>query len=123
MKYLLKIISVLTVKFLQKRYKSISVKNRYNQSTQVLAKLQLIQSILYFFKTQFNAWGYFHPDCVWSKQDEEYFRKLFPQKDDFEELDIVVRHNPEAVTYYHNEIYRLNKGRTTLDTVKKLRDN
>ena len=69
--------------------------------------------MLYFFKTQFNAWGYFHPDCVWSKQDEEYFRKLFPQKDDFEELDIVVWHNPEAVTYYHNEIYRLNQGRAT----------
>lgn len=113
MKYLLRIISVLIVKFLQKRYKSISIKNRYNQSTPVLAKLQLIQSVLYFFKTQFNAWGYFHPDCVWSKQDEEYFRKLFPQKDDFEELDIVVWHNPEAVTYYHNEIYRLNQGRAT----------
>jgi hypothetical protein len=105
----LKFVSVLIVKFLQKRYKSISIKNRYNQTNQVLSKLILIQAILYFFKSQFSAWGYFHPDCAWSKKDERYFRKLFPQKEDFEELNIVVCHNPEAVTYYHNKIYELSK--------------
>ena len=94
---------------MQKRYKSISIKNRYNQSNQVLSKLILIQSILYYFKSQFSAWGYFHPGCVWSEKDEKYFRKLFPQKEDFEELNIVVWHNPEAVTYYHNKIWELSK--------------
>ena len=107
----LKFVSVLIVKYLQKRYKSISIKNRYNQSNQVLSKLKLIQAILYYFKSQFSAWGYFHPSCVWSEKDEIYFRKLFPQKEDFEELDIVVWHNPEAVTYYHNKIWELSKQR------------
>ena len=41
-------------------------------------------------------------------KDEKYFRKLFPQKEDFEELNIVVWHNPEAVTYYHNKIFELS---------------
>ena len=107
----LKFVSVLIVKYLQKRYKAISVKNRYNQSNQVLSKLKLIQAILYYFKSQFSALGYFHPSCVWSEKDEEYFRKLFPQKKGFEELDIVVWHNPEAVTYYHNKIFELSKQR------------
>lgn len=107
----LKFVSVLIVKYLQKRYKSISVKNRYNQSNQVLSKLKLIQAILYYFKNQFSAWGYFHPSCVWSEKDEKYFTRLFPQKEDFEELDLVVWHNPEAVTYYHNKILELSNQR------------
>jgi hypothetical protein len=106
----LKFISILIIKYLQKQYKSISIKNRYNQSNQVLSKLKLIQSILYYFKSQFHAWGYFHPECSWSESDEKYFTNLFPQKDDFEELTIVVWHNPEAITYYQNKIFELSKG-------------
>jgi hypothetical protein len=105
----LKGISVLIVKYLQKRYKTITVRNTNNQSNQVISKLILIQSILYYFKSQFKAYGYFHPSCVWSKKDEQFFRKLFPKKDDFEEFKIVVWHNPEAVMYYHNEIWNLSK--------------
>lgn len=107
----LRYVSVLIIKYLQKQYKSISVKNRYNQSSQVLSKLKLIQAILYYFKSQFSAWGYFHPSCIWSETDEKYFRNLFPQKEDFEELTIVVWHNPEAITYYHNKIWELSKQR------------
>jgi hypothetical protein len=103
-----KFISILIIKHLQKRYRYISIRNRYNQTNQVLAKLKLIQSILYFFKNQFSAWGYFHSDCIWSEDDENYFKKLFPQKD-FEELDQVVWCNPSAITYYHNKIYKLSK--------------
>jgi hypothetical protein len=95
---------------LQKRYKKISIEREHKQSNQVLAKLQLIQSILHFFKQQFSAWGYFHPDCRWSDNDEIRFRKLFPQKEGFKELDIVVWHNPEAVTYYQNKIFTLMNG-------------
>jgi len=105
----MRFIAILLVKYLQRRYKSISLKNRYNQTNQVLAKLELIQSILYYFKGQFSACGYFHPSCSWSDKDEKKFRRLFPQKD-FDELDIVVWHNPKAITYYHNKIYQLSKG-------------
>ena len=114
MKYTLRILSIWLVKYLQRKYKSITVKNiHHNHTNQVLAKLELIQSILYFFKSQFSAWGYFHPDCVWSQEDEIFFRKLFPEKD-FEEMDIVVWQNPEAVTYYHNKIYHLTKGKSPI---------
>lgn len=107
-KPLLRFLAIGLIKFLQNKYKSMSMNNRHNQSNQVIAKLILIQSILYFFKKQFQAWGYFHPDCIWSIEDEEYFRKLFPTKD-FEELDIVVWHNPEAINYYQNKIFKLTK--------------
>jgi hypothetical protein len=105
----LKIVSVLIIRYLQKQYKSISIKNRYNQSNRVLSKLKLIQAILYYFKSQFSAYGYFHPCCIWSENDDKYFSKLFPQKEDFEELSIVVWHNPAAVTYYRNKIAELSK--------------
>jgi hypothetical protein len=112
-RYSLRLVSILIVKYLQKRYKSISINNRYNQTNQVLSKLKLIQHILFYFKSQFSAWGYFHPSCVWSEKDEIFFRKLFPEKD-FEEIDIVVWHNPEAVTYYHNKIWNLSKQRSPI---------
>lgn len=113
MRTILKFLSILLIKYLQKKYKLISINNRYNQSDQVLSKLILIQSILYYFKNQFSAWGYFHPSCIWSEKDEKYFRKLFPQKD-FEELASVVHYNPEAVTYYHNKIFKLSKQKSSI---------
>lgn len=111
-KPILRLLSVLLIKYLQRKYKSITKKNILNNHTnQVLNKLQLIQSILHYFKGEFHAWGYFHPDCGWCNEDEKYFRKLFPEKD-FEEIDIVVWYNPDAVTYYHNLIFKLGKGAT-----------
>lgn len=103
-------LAICLVKFLQWRYKSITINSVGNRSNQVLSKLKLLQAILYYFKSQFSAWGWFHPSCVWSIKDEKRFRKLFPTKD-FEEVDIVVWHNPEAVTYYHNKIWALSKQR------------
>jgi hypothetical protein len=108
MRYLLMQLCVLAVRYFQRKYKKISLKNRYNQTNQVLANLMMIQAILYYFKQQFEAWGYFHPCCVWSNADQQYYDKLFPQKD-FEELSIVIKHNPEAVTYYTNMIFQLSK--------------
>ena len=116
----LKYLSILLIKYLQYKYKDITINSEGKQSNQVLAKLKFIQHTLYFFKNQFRAWGYFHPGCVWSEKDEKFFRKLFPQKDDsFKEIDIVVWHNPEAVTYYHNKIYVLSNG--SLDYAKEIK--
>jgi hypothetical protein len=109
MRHLLKPFAILLVKHLQRKYKRISIDNSHNQTNQVIATLQLLQSKLYYYKSQFSAWGYFHPSCVWSEKDEKFFRNLFPVKD-FEELSIVVNHNPAAVTYYHNKIFKLQKG-------------
>lgn len=117
MKYILKILSIVIIKQLQKKYKAITNKNRYNQTNQVLAKLRLIQSVLYYFKNQFSAWGFFHPDCVWTEKDEIYFRKLFPEKN-FEELETIIWYNPEAIPYYHNKIWNLTDGKPPIYSIE-----
>lgn len=111
--YILKPIAVRIIKFLQKRYRDYSEKNRYNQTNQVINNLILIQAILYWFKESFSAWGYFHPSMLWSANDEYEHNKLFPTKNHFE-LPIVILHNPEAITYYTNKIFELNGNITTL---------
>lgn len=108
MRFIIKYPTILLIRFLQYRYKKLSIKEN-NSTNQNLAKLGLLQSILYYFKCQFKAWGYFHPSCVWSEKDEKFFRWLFPQKD-FEEEEITIWYNPAAVTYYHNRIFRLTGG-------------
>lgn len=110
-KPILRILAVLLVKHLQRRYKALSLSNQDYSGT-FISKLILIQHILYFLKTQFSAWGYFHPTGAWYKKDEEFFRKLFPVKD-FKELPTVVHHNPEAIKYYHHKIGTLTKGTFT----------
>lgn len=110
-KPLLRVLAIIAIKYLQRRYKVISLKNLHRNTTQTITKLQLIQAVLFYFKRQFQAWGYFHPLCLWSNTDEKKFRKLFPQKD-FREIDLVVWYNPEAVTYYQNKIFHLSKGAT-----------
>jgi len=114
LRFPLKILSIVLIRYLQRRYKKITIRHRYNQTNQILSKLRLIQWVLHYFKSQFEAWGYFHPTCVWTDKDEDYFRKIFPQKEDFEELTTVVWHNPAAVTYYHNKIFKLNGNRSTI---------
>lgn len=109
MRHIIRPLAILIVRFLQYRYKHLSTSERY-WAGRPISRLQLLQAVLYFFKQQFNAWGYFHPDCSWSEKDERQFRKLFPEKD-FDEVEVVVWHNPEAVTYYHNRIFNLMKGR------------
>jgi hypothetical protein len=110
-RYPLKLVSILIVKYLQKKYKKLSIDSKYKQSSIRLANLKLFQYLLYYFKIQFSAWGYFHPSCIWTEKDEKFFIKLFPEKD-FEEIESVVWYNPNAVTYYHNKIYRLSKGKS-----------
>lgn len=124
MRLILKYLSIILIKYLQNKYRSISLKHRYNQTNQIISKLILIQSILYYFKDQFKAWGYFHPDCIWTDKDEEYFRKLFPEKD-FEEISLVILYNPGAVTYYRNKIYNLSNQRPPIyemDIKKQLKE-
>lgn len=107
LKYPLELASIVLIKYLQRRYKYLCIKYRYNQNNQVISKLILMQHILFYFYRQFSAWGYFHPSCVWSPDDEKRLRKIFTQKD-FEEWDILIINNPEALTYYRNELYKYN---------------
>lgn len=103
--WLLKPFAIMRVKYLQRKYKRLSIKHyNFNQSNRVLAELKLIQHQLYYYKTQFRPWGYFHPSCTSTHIHQEAFDKLFPVKD-FDEINIVIHHNPEAVTFYKNEIY------------------
>ena len=99
--------AILHVKWIQYRYKQITENNiHFNHTNQVLSKLSLLQSKIYYYKSEFHAWGFYHPSCVWTYKDEIFHNWLFPLID-FEEIEIVVWNNPEAVTYYHNKIYQL----------------
>lgn len=109
-KSILRGLSIILVKYLQRRYRMATKRNYHNRTNQVLARLILIQSILYYFKRQFHAWGYFHYGSSWPDKDEKFYRWLFPVKD-FEEIDIVVWYNPSAVAYYQNKIY-LQRGKS-----------
>lgn len=105
--YIAKPLAIIVIKFLRKRYETIHNKNVGNQTNQVINNLILIQSILYWFKVHFRAWGYFHPSPMWSVQDEYEFDRLFPEKT-LKEFPIVIKYNPEAVTYYTNMIDKLS---------------
>jgi hypothetical protein len=126
LRFILKPFAIWHVRYLQARYKSISLENRYNQTNQVLATLELLQAKLAYYKSQFHAWGYYHPSCVWSPRDEKFFRKLFPEID-FEELETVVWNNPAAVTFYRNLIYQQRgsspSSKEIIDQLKKWEDH
>ena len=113
--------AILHVKWIQYRYKQITENNiHFNHTNQVLSKLSLLQSKIYYYKSEFHAWGFYHPSCVWTYKDEIFHNWLFPLID-FEEIEIVVWNNPEAVTYYHNKIYQLTGG-ADIDYEKEIID-
>ena len=84
----------------------------------------------YYYRSQFDSWGKYHFKFSYSR--DEYIRHLrflnwlFPEKD-FKQWDVVVWHNPEAVTYYHNLIFELAHGKVPhwrleiLNQIKKWR--
>lgn len=123
---------IIHIKIIQYRYKQITVKNYGNRNTPLTALLKLLQAKEYYYKTQFSAWGKYHPEFTFSPNQlirhKKFMNWLFPEKD-FKEWDHVIEYNPEAVTYYHNKIYTLNKGKTTIyhkeirNQLKTWRDN
>lgn len=113
--------AIIHIRILQYRYKTITKKHiHWGQSNQVLSKLKLIQDKLYYYKSQFHAWGYYHYDCVWTEDDAKFFNILFPEKD-FEEIDLVVWYNHDALNFYLNQI---NYDQETLheNIIKKLKE-
>lgn len=103
---------ILYVRYIQWRYKSITVNNYGNQTNQHITELQLLQAKEYYYKNSFQAWGRFHPSFSFTdiqlNRHRKFINWLFPLKS-FKEWDIVVWYKPEAVTYYHNRIFYLNK--------------
>jgi hypothetical protein len=115
---------ILYIRMIQRRYKRITVCNGCNQSNQNLALALLLQSKEYYYEQQFSAWGRYHPNFCFNPRTHARHKKfidwLFKEKD-FKEFDIVVHHNPRAVTYYHNVIFKLNgmNGREYTPEIKK----
>ena len=105
--------AIIHIRIIQYRYKKITTENYTQQSNSNLAKLKLLQAKEYYYECQFSAWGKFHPSFSFRGNEYDkhikYMNWLFPEKD-FKQWDIVVWHNPRAVTYYHNKIYHLQKG-------------
>ncbi len=104
--------AIVHIRIIQYRYKRITTKSYHNGTSQKTAILRLLQAKEYYYKTQFEAWGKFHPNFSFSyneyKKHIEFIDWLFPEKD-FKEHDIVIWYKPEAVTYYHNKIFNLSK--------------
>jgi hypothetical protein len=116
--------AIIHIRIIQYRYKKITTENYGEQSNSNIAKLQLLQSKEYYYQSQFSAWGKFHPSFSFSqsklKRHIKFMDWLFPEKD-FKQWDIIVWHNPRAVTYYHNKIYNLQKGVSSLYDVEILK--
>jgi hypothetical protein len=106
-KNLIKPIAILIVRYVQYRYKKISLLKSYNSSN--INKLILLQAIEEYFKKEFQAWGFFHRSCVVNSSYHNYIKRIFPDKN-FEENDIVICHKYDAITFYKNMIYNLNGG-------------
>ena len=88
--------AILHVKWIQYRYKQITENNiHFNHTNQVLSKLSLLQSKIYYYKSEFHAWGFYHPSCVWTYKDEIFHNWLFPLRD-FEEIEVVVWNKHET---------------------------
>jgi len=108
-------IIILYIRWVQYRYEKITVENYYNRSNSNIHKLQLLQSIEYYYEREFDAWGKYHPSFEFSRRELKKHRKfmnwLFPRKK-FKEWEVVIWHNPRAITYYHNKIFILLKGKT-----------
>lgn len=105
--------AIIHVRIIQYRYKKITTGNYYNRTNRNLAILELLQAKEYYYKQQFSPWGKFHPSCSFSLKDMKFLNWLFPEKN-FKEWDIIIWHNPEAVTYYHNKIFKLQGGKSCL---------
>lgn len=105
--------AIIHIRIIQHRYEKITTTQYSNQSNQNLATLQLLQAQEYYYRQQFSAWGKFHPSFSFTetqlKRHKKFMAWLFPEKT-FDEWNIVVWHKPEAVTYYHNKIFKLQGG-------------
>lgn len=108
--------AIIHIRWIQWRYKYITVNYPNRQTESNLHALRLLQAIEYYYKRQFSAWGKFHPSFSFThkamQRHIKFLNWLFPEKY-FKEWDLVIWHNPEAVTYYHNKIYDLQKGVST----------
>lgn len=115
MNNLLRYFAILHVRWIQYRYKKITLSAQCQHTNQNIAVLQLLQAKEYYYKQQFSPWGKYTPRYAFSdaehKKHKAFMKWLFPDKD-FEEWDILVEHHPEAITYYQNKIFGLSKGVT-----------
>lgn len=109
--------AIIHIRIIQYRYKKITLGNDGSHTNSNLNKLLLLQMKEYYYERQFDAWGKFHPSFSFSYGDGYnsmrhhvlFTNWLFPEKK-FQEWDIVIWHNPRAVTYYHNKIFTLQNG-------------
>lgn len=106
MRYILRPFAIVLIKLLQYKYHKLTKKMTYNNTNQNISKIILLKHLLYYFKRQFQCWGYFHYDCTWSEKDKRFYNWLFPIIL-YKQNDFALNHDPEAVTYYHNRLYTL----------------
>lgn len=106
---------ILNIRIIQYKYKKRTINNYTAQSSSNTAILTLLQAKEEYYFKQLSAWGKYHPKFSFTHEQYtkhiNFLNWLFPLKD-FKEFDIVVWHKYDAVTYYHNKIYRLQEGKS-----------
>ena len=96
--------TIVLIKLLQFIYKRKTIAMKYKMSNQNIAKILLLKHLLYYYKQQFHAYGYYHPSCDYNDKYNKFYKWLFPTIN-YKENYIAINHNPEAITYYHNTLY------------------
>ena len=99
--------TIVLIKLLQWIYKRKTISMEYEMSNRNIAKIVFLKHLLYYYKQQFHAYGYYHISCTWSNKYDNFYKWLFPIIN-YKENYFAINHNPEAITYYHNQLY--NKG-------------
>jgi len=110
------IFAIIHIRIIQYRYKKITLGNCGNHTNSNIAKLKLLQAKEYYYHCQFSPNGKYLARFAFSNAEYKahliFMNWLFPIKD-FKEWEIVIWHNPEAITYYQNKIFNLQKGVST----------
>ena len=100
-------IAFLHLRYIQRKYKRLTLQAEGQQTNMYLAKLKLLQAKEEYYKTCFDAWGIFHPSCAVNEKHYRQMLRLFRKKD-FKEICIVKWYSKDIVMYFRNMLYKHN---------------
>ena len=96
----------LHLRMIQRRYRALTLYTNDGRGTNMnLAKLRLLQAKEEYYKSCFDAWGIFHPNCVCDSRHFKRMDFLFPDKD-FKEQCTVKWYSEEIVDHYRNLLHK-----------------
>ena len=99
---------VFKIRFIQRKYKRLTIKAKRGLTSSYDSHLILLQSKEFYYKTNFTSWGRFCPKFGYDPKEWKFSivftNWLFPLKE-YDEASHVVAYSQEAITWYHNELF------------------